>query len=290
MIRRRSTLSGGSLLDMVCPINWQNDLSRGLVARWQCMPGLTGGSRLVNLTRAGDKDGNHGTLTNGPTWQGANGRPGGHGSLRINGSDQSAHNTAAANLPTAAAAAWTISYWHYTVAYVSLSCDFGFGQEPSGTPSAGTIRFSLEFNNNYYFWGSSRDWDTLIAYVVGSWTHVAFVSDGASSTPGLTLYIDGTSRATGSPSSALETAGAWAGFGSHHSAGASPNAYYDCGMIHNRQLSASEVYALYEDDLRGSPETLNWISTRTYFGVTAAAATRIGARNMSLPSLGRTVV
>lgn len=82
--------SDRGVLDMVSPINGLSPLNRGLVADWRCVPGLMSGSRLVNLVRPGDKDGIHGTLTNGPTWSALT-PPGGFGSLDFDGSDDYVH-------------------------------------------------------------------------------------------------------------------------------------------------------------------------------------------------------
>lgn len=289
MIRRRSTLSGGSLLDMVCPINWQNDLSRGLVARWQCMPGLMGGSRLVNLTRPGDKDGNHGTLTNGPTWQGALGRPGGYGSLGFDGTDDNVAIPWAASLNVSN---FTIGCWLKTTA---ASIQLLISRDDEGNERVFQFRLDADGTPRVVLFGTGgtpiNQFTDSTAINNGAWRSLIATWDGTT----LTFYIDGAPKTATANALTLNTSATFGMLLGANRSSAAPislfNGYLDQCFIRSGSLSASEVYALYEDDLRGSPETLNWISTRTYFGVTAAAAvTRIGARNMSLPSLGRTVV
>ena len=137
--------------------------------------------------------------------------------------------------------------------------------------TSGAQRFSLEFLDHYYFWGNNSDWDTGVAYVVGTWTHVCFTSDGSDSTPNLKLFINGSEVAAGTPGSILTTAGTWCGFGSHHAAGGSPDALFDNGVIHDRQLSVSEVFQLYEEQVKGSRSLLNIRSRTSWYLNTEAA-------------------
>ena len=63
------------LVNLTAPLNRRHPLNRGLLARWIALPGLTGGSTLVDLCGR-----THGTLVNGPEWRGAT-HAGGWGSL-----------------------------------------------------------------------------------------------------------------------------------------------------------------------------------------------------------------
>jgi hypothetical protein len=76
-------------IDTACPVDWAHPLNRGLVADWTILPipGWRGGLTLRDLVRGGRRP-NDGTLTAGPTWGGAKGRPGGFGSLNTNGTSQ----------------------------------------------------------------------------------------------------------------------------------------------------------------------------------------------------------
>ena len=279
MMSNRATLGGGSLLDMVCPINWLNPINTGLVARWQCIPGLMGGSRLVNLSRLGDKDGNHGTLTNGPTWQGALGRPGGFGSLKFDGSDDEA-----------------------TLGKTGLDsltgCSFQFWVRAPAAQTQYSRVLEKGVNNEVAFvWGEIATDKLTLLYRVGGfspatstsvladdkWHHIVGTHDGSTAR----LYVDGLLDAS--------AASVWASTGTgdlllgrYGGGGFYGRFWLDGVSAFARCLSASEVYAVYEDDQRGNPQGLNWISTRTYFGVqagstfTASIATTIGAATASV--------
>ena len=276
MIRRRAIFSGGSFLNMVCPINWQNDLNRGLQARWDCMPGLMGGSRLINLTRPGDKDGNHGTLTNGPTWQGALGRPGGYGSILFDAALNHRVTFAAINITAITYCAW-VRLTEAGASYIAI------------VSNKKTI-LSLNSASSINWW---PDTDTTVVtqsytFNIGQWYHAAATQNGTS----YALYVNGLSVASGTTDAIDNGAGPLNCIGGYDTGSFNFPGYIDAAMIYpNRALSASEIFALYEDSRHGSPETLNWISTRSYFGVTAAAATGpIGARSIRVPHIGRSLV
>src|SRR3990167_9254519 len=66
----------GDLVNRSCQLN------SGLVSWLMAVPWYMSGPRFIDIFGK-----NHGTLTNGPTWQGAMGRPGGNGSLNFDGTD-----------------------------------------------------------------------------------------------------------------------------------------------------------------------------------------------------------
>lgn len=258
-------LDAHGMVDLTLPVDRHHPLNRGRVSWWLALPGIDGGRRWFDLMGL-----NHGVLTGGPTWKGAV-RGGGWGCVDlVGGSDQSVVATAAAGLPTAAAAAWTTAFWHRTRSYVSLAQYFGFGHTlpGSGATPAGLGRYMLAFNNHYYFWGNDADLDFGVAFDVDSaWHRVAVTCDGST----LRLYRDGVAAASGSRPGALATAGTDVTIGSHHYAISSgPDAQFDDLAIWARELSAADVRADYELSLAGYPGVLR---RRPTGATTLAAAT-----------------
>ena len=264
------------------PINRGWGPNRGLVSRWQVVPWYASGPRFIDLAST-----NHGTLTNGPTWQGALGRPGGFGSISAAAGSELIDGGTVAALPTGATAAFSFGFWHNTRAIVSLAHAFGWGATlpiDSTTANNGERRSVLQYVGNYYFWGESADWDTGIAWNTGGWFRIDFTGDGTN----LRLYRNGVLAAgpQAYPAFAAISPGPiLAAFSRHSGAASSPNMLLDDCTACDRALSASEVYALYEDSIRGNPQGLNWISTRTYFGVAAAGGVA-SHRNQMLLGVG----
>jgi hypothetical protein len=85
-----TTAAGGSVeglsryINPASPVNWTHPLNSNRIGWWKYVdnPGWAGGKTLRDLTGL-----RHGTLTNGPTWKGANGRVGGRRSISFDGLD-----------------------------------------------------------------------------------------------------------------------------------------------------------------------------------------------------------
>lgn len=254
-----ATLQQGGI-NLAQPVNRSHPLNRGLVAWYLSLPGDgRKGFRWLDLCGR-----HHGTLTNmdpATGRVGAQGRPGGFGAIRFSTSNNTnrVQSASASALPTSASAAWAFSFWHRTAANASLSQYFGFGVTLPNSDDPGKNRYCLNFNSNYYWWGDARDWDTGIAFDAdNTWHHVLFTTPGGSATPTISLYVDGTFRASGSPSGSLTTAGTTITAGSAHSSGASsPNASIDDCCIFNRHLSASEIRARHDLSRRGDSGMLS---------------------------------
>lgn len=146
-------------------------------------------------------------------------------------------------LPTGTSATWSFIFWHRTSARVSLSHYFGFGDYPNASASGnGARRGMLCFNSNYYFWGENSDWDTGVTFHQDSADHfVAVTSDGTS----LRLYIDGSLAAGPQTIPYAATAGTSVTVGSHHTAGASPDAVIDECAIFTTTLSSGDISDLW---------------------------------------------
>lgn len=148
--------------------------------------------------------------------------------------------------PLAATAPWTFAVTLSATANVSLSHLFGFGLLYNGTTfntssTIGTYRSVLNFNSNYYFWGSSADWDTTIAFDTDSVVRtIVFSHDGTN----IYFYRSGVLRgSTARPGAMIATpAGRYSVLGNKHASGTnSPSANIYKARAWGRCLAASEV-------------------------------------------------
>jgi hypothetical protein len=275
-------------IDWGDPVVRDHPNNHGLVAWWLPLPGWNSGPRLPNILALGDNGAraSHGTLTDGPTWAtGLNG----FGAIDSTGSGtQSAKTTAAVGLPSATLSPFTITYAHQTRNYVFLSSPFGFGGDPHDAtlPNDGRIRGVLQFNNNYYVWGASADWDTGVGYDTDALPHLISVTfDGASRT----LYRDGVLAAgpstTGVASLAVPGTYLWAN--ERHASGNSPDAKFLGGMVHDRALSDGEVAALHSQWRRGYPDLLNRVRPWS-FGTSVGGGGKV-TKNTRIRPLGKSL-
>ena len=235
------------------PVNRASPLNRGLVSWWLNLPQRGKGNTFFDIAGA-----NHGTLTNGPTWQGSIGRPGGFGSLYQTGA--SAHVTAATQLSGATAATW--SFWMKTPV----------------SSTEGWFCGNTAYNNSFFIGSSSSNrvqtyvsTELLITsgsdFELNRWHHIAvtFIGSGARA-----IYVDGVSKAASSPSTiasipshtAVEFRGVTSTF--------LGTLEIDDVCIFNRALTAGEVRARYDESRQGYPTTLNWYR-RPVVDVPAAA-------------------
>lgn len=249
-------LTGGSgWVDMVRPVSL-DPLNTGLVARYQCLPGITGGSRFVNLVAPGDKDGAHGTLTNGPTWEGPKGRSGGFGSIDFDGSNDIVTVPYHASLD--APDGLTIALWIYDK---NISGNIHAVNRDGGTrifiirPQSSTV-------GNYHIWNSSdvlRQFTPSSSWMMNQWFHLIFAVGVAGGNLNLEVFINGVSVGTDSFSgTAIKTGSIGANFGGD-GGGSYLACYLDDIRYYNRVFPASEALALYRDSLQGSPRTLKWV-------------------------------
>lgn len=255
----------GSLLDMVSPVNWLNPLNRGLLARYLCVPGVTGSSRFMNIAQAGNNTGIHTTLLNAPTWQGQTGRPGGFGSLRfILASSQWCLATATDSVPAyLSTSPLTLSCWFYPENFTAtqglITC----------TSTTSAAFYILEFgrtDNKFTYLNSSAavHLTSTQSFTASQWIHVALVRTGVPGAWNLKLLINGVQDATastatngdGSATLSRVAIGAWNNVGSPF---ALLSGMLDDCCIWNRGLSDGEVLALYNDSKTGGRQSLNWL-------------------------------
>lgn len=238
-----------------------NPLNRGLVGRWKVVPWYFGGPRLINLA---GKD--HGTLTAGTAW-----RAGGeYGQLFFDGSDDYV------DMPSVSVPAdFTLSV------LVALDSASSFPMVATNGASTYELAFLASTQQPYMLVNggvvlspdplnlSDRN---LLTVVVTSTTAELYVN-------GVSKDFENISGSGGSVAWSLEYLGCRVP-GSFHLPGKIEDV-----LIWNRALTPHEVAKLSQDQLRGSPETLNWISTRAY-GFDTGAAPAATYHNLMLLGVG----
>ncbi len=193
-------------------------------------------------TTAADASGNgqDGTIAGGAL--GATGIPDGGTAIQFNGtSGQRVIRESASGLPTSGP--FTIEFWHKTSVYVNLSQVFGFGPTlPTEIQTYG--RYTLQFNNHYYFWGmgEASDWDSGVTWDADSqWHHIAWVNTGST----LMLYRDGVLAANRGSVPSLSIGPTTAIAGGQHSAGSTPQMSLAHCAIFASALGADRIAAHY---------------------------------------------
>lgn len=148
-------------------------------------------------------------------------------------------------LPAGSSDAFTIVCAFFPRDYVSLAGVFGFSGRPGVliNPNNGSGRLLIQFNNNYYFWGSAADWDTGVPYDTDGRHHVVAISSSASD---IEFWRDGEKLASGARPSLTTLSGfkyAEAGNG-HDGASTGPNLNWRGGAIFNRKLPATDLRSI----------------------------------------------
>lgn len=262
------------------PVEWAHPLNQGLVSWWLALPSLPRGNRWHDLTRR-----NPGTLTNGPTWQGARGRPGGWGSLNLNGSTQYVETTAAV-LPTAYP--MSMSCWFRTTNATAANRDsFFLGSTTTADQYCG-FQIGADHKAVYTLHGSLSCWVTGgVALNDGAWHHLMGTSTDATTH---SLYVDGklvSATVLGDGSSGTFPALNVASMGRLNYGGLGIQYFpgdVDDIRVYTRGLSAAA--ALYAESLAGYPNALRRVR-RAAWSVPAAPGGGVPLGTLALLGCGR---
>ncbi len=252
------------------PINWGHPLNCGLLLRWKIAPWYTSGPRLIDLANQ-----NHGILTGGPTWAGD--------AIRCDANGEGVEITAPASLKTVPV---TISIWIKSIGTPTNSSNIwtlttnNTDSDPYtsyglGVGNSGEVAWNGNQEAGAFFRASTAvalasltDWTLLVGVQNAAGNVEIYRSgvDGMSS-----IYSDATGRNLPSyTATSLLAAGNYTGISRNS------NILVDDGCVWNRALSAAEIALLYDDQRRGSPQTLNWISSKPWnFAASAAVAATI---------------
>lgn len=237
-------------------LNWDHPLMRGCVSRWKAIGGTSfyGGNQLRDLAFTRNKR-NNGTLTNGPTWQGPLGRPGGQGSLRLKAASS---QYVSATWPLGSGnAIHTISAW---INVTSTSQNPGYDIFSYGNQASNEIALCTVQSNSLIY--SFYSPDLSVGFTsVNAWNHVVCVYQSGDRR----LYLNGNLKASDAASSLNLPSGKTLRFGRRDSAIAHYDGLLDDICIFNRAIATAEVAALYDDTRQPQDPTLNWLSSRSYF-------------------------
>lgn len=242
-------------IDNLCPVNWLHPVNRGLKAWYLTLPGLTGGSRWMDVTKMGTS-GNHGILTGTPTWSGLTGRPGGLGSVYFNGT------TDFITIPRIITAyPFTLSCWFRTAAaattYTLISiCD----------TNTSLVYWSLFFRNGS---PNTVSFDTrngagpeiISAGVLQAnvWYHVCAA---AHSSTDKRLFINGKLEVTGTTDiTPVGIDNNRIGVFVRTTTTLYHHGLMDSVRISNIPLSDAQVKEEYEESRQSCPNLLNWIAS-----------------------------
>lgn len=250
------------LLDCKSPIEWGHPLNRGLVAEWAVTPlsGWRGGLTLRDLVRGG-RNPHDGTLTS-MTWQGAEGRPGGYGSLLGNGSSGyvSVPGLAGNHIGTSG---FGVAAWVNLSSKGSNNCIIS--KSDINTVGREWIIYYASSNDRFNFFvqgsGGAKQVtaNNFGSPSTGTWYFVAgWVDVGLNN-----LYVSvnaGTADTTAFADTAVSlTCNVEIG---RYDESNFLNGSVDAPMIYNRPLP---VAALYAESKRGNPDRWRWVPTRAWF-------------------------
>lgn len=237
-------------------------LNRGLVSRWKALPGQQRGVKFRDLRKRND-----GTLTNGPTWV-AGGRRGGYGELNF--------VTASSQYVDCG-----VSLANQLISRLAISCWINLASVPLGTFN-GIVTTSLyDVNTGWELITVNNSTacyfvfqQTIITYPAlntREWYHLVAIYDGSN----LLGYLNGNLVASTARSTDTTAPGNNLLIGKGYGSG---RGYFDGKIddvcIYNRGISAREVSQLYQEQLRGSPETLKWYKRKAYSFADVAGGNR----------------
>jgi hypothetical protein len=270
-----------AFLDPACPIDWSHPLNRGLVCEWAVIPnaGWRGGLTLRDVVRGGHTP-HDGPLTNGPTWAGAKGRPGGFGSLSF----------VAASSQYAEVQSAIVTGPPYTIACWFRADDVTVDQAPIAVGNSGDDNPFIVLNLRGAGAGHPvslvhRDdtttivvLDTPTGVAAGVW-YFAAITSSASNARAVYLYGPGVSTSATDTTSLGTTTLNRTSLGRLGRPSASNyfGGQLDGGMIFNRALPVGQVAALYDQSRRGNPDRWRWVTTRAW-PVPATAPTGVKVR------------
>lgn len=242
-MRHLPTTSRADIIDLGNAVEWDHSLNRGLVGWWMATPGMGAGGRLVDLVGR-----NHGTLTNGPAWMaGSNG----FASISFDGVDDAASLGLCPNLELTADMAVMMTFrttastgyreWINAAQGGPPYAGWGFGMGPSGS----TMGFWPGFAGN--------DWSNADTNINDGRRHFGGISISGSTA---TFYLNGRADGSFTPGAARNPSGQVKSLGANVAFGRYSQVVLESVLVYNRALVSGEVSQLYDQSLRGYPDTI----------------------------------
>lgn len=263
-------------IDIGQPVNWSAGLNYGLVSWWLAINQgpYFGSTRFLDLCNR-----NHGTLTNGPTWGGARGRPGGWGALSFDGSDDHVEVSSSDSLSSG----FSIALWiragvasGVTDAKRQVLSHGGVNEyiacEWSDTNSSYSGAWYMNGGGSY----PVAKWTSTLA--ADTWHHIGATWNATT----LRVFVNGLEENSTANSTFGVISTPWLqlnGLGS----GRKFACQMDDVVIYSRALSASEMLARYNASRTGYQNELNWRRRYTVFDVGGGAAPTV-SRARFLPT------
>jgi len=241
-------------LNLGSPANRSHPLNRGLVSWYMSLPAQSRGLNVRDLFSH-----NLGTLTASATWTNRH-QAGGYGSWTFGASGQRIAITES-NSSLQFADTLTLSAWVRLDTGTSFAQPCGYCQPSGSTGGYGFyiltgINFFCSVYNGSYSTFSTFTADSKWHHIVGTYNRLASVLD---------IYVDGVKGVAGIgssiPGASLSYTSCIPAISSQGGGFASWPGAVDDVRFYNRSLSASEIWALYDQSRRGYPEALNWIRT-----------------------------
>jgi hypothetical protein len=237
-----------------------------LVSEWACLPGGQWGRGTLwrDLSRQSLNDG---TLTNGPTWVGARGRPGGYGAISFDGSNDSVNvgsSTSVNVVGECTCVCWLKSVANNATVRLIWNGTFGSTKNYSFDLGRTTARVSA-------LWAGTVVGTSNTNLSNGTWYHVAMVRSGSTGSWTVTFYINGKSDGGGTTATNPTGTSFTSIIGNTDVTDGSYSGVLDGMQVYSKALSANEVLALYQESLAGNPSRWRWLGKRSYFFPVAAA-------------------
>jgi hypothetical protein len=254
----------GRYVDLGNPVA-DHPLNRGLLAWWMALPNNAGGGTLFDLTRRYP-----GTLTNAPVWSGTS-RPGSpcrgitftaaSTQYVLEGSNSTGLQPANVTLAIwVKATTWSI----YRDICGNAANSWGRGYFLGvGMVDAGNIGFGCRGQSVPGGYQNAARISSA-SVPLGTWVHLAGTYDGTTTA----FYVNGALAHSVSGGSAAAGDLGYDGLvgglaiGRNYAADKYFDGQADGLTVHNRALSAAEVFALYADSASGHPDTLRRWSRR----------------------------
>ena len=260
----------GNLVKSQCPMN------RGLVSRWLNLPQRRGGATFHDLCRRND-----GTLTNGPLWSGALGRPGGFGSLFFDGSNDYI------NIPDADILTPTGDFafcaWAYRTSESATNTLFSKGAASNDREWQLTCRDSGSGSTILLLIGDNGgNWNVALdgaAMALTTWTHILGQLRGTTAE----LYVNGAlSASVAYGGTNVVNTGTAVSIGRASQGAEYWPGYLDDLRFYLRSFVAGEVLFLYNDSRLVYSQTLNYVTRHVVNAVAAAGRTTKNTRAFPL--------
>ena len=258
------TFINPTVIDLGNPVS-DHPLNYGLASWWMGLPNNSGGSTLFDLVQTGR---NHGTLTNGPTWV-----PGPSGFQGLSFSGTSGYVELPPGVNLTGEQSWVLDLRIESVP--SSGNDYQLIARDD-VSSNRAIDFFIYNNDNGAYpavflfrdGGSSPNSNaenSSYFLSTGVWYQLAFTYLPSTY---LRLYSNGVlvRETTSSVISSIYNTGNRTYLGRRISGGNTGQLNGAMGNVrqYTRALSASEIYGIYEQSLRGHPDTLRWVSGRVW--------------------------